>query len=133
MHQQQRTGLHRTALWTAVCGLACYAIQAAGLEGAGGTPTPDCPPAAQPVELVDPTVLGSGTPGSVTTAAIQAALDLGGHVTFDVGVSPVTIVLDAELVVRRTPAHSKAPRTPSSPTASSRGTSPPGRTRGGKV
>lgn len=62
---------------------------------------PDCPPAATPVELVDPTVLGDGTPGSVTTAMIQAALDAGGHVVFDLGPAPVTVGLAAELVVSR--------------------------------
>jgi predicted outer membrane repeat protein len=53
------------------------------------------------VVLVDPLVLGNGTPGSVTAGAIQAALDAGGHVTFDIGAAPATIVLDAELVASR--------------------------------
>jgi predicted outer membrane repeat protein len=83
-------------LGTLVFGLACLAFLSTA-----GTPTPDCPAAAQPVELVSPTVLGNGTPGSVTTAQIQAALNAGGHVTFDVGASPVTIALTAELVVSR--------------------------------
>jgi len=60
---------------------------------------PECIPAATAVVLNDPTVLGNGTPGSVTTAQIQAALDSGGHILFDVGQSPTTIELTAELVV----------------------------------
>jgi hypothetical protein len=54
-----------------------------------------------PVALVAPQVLGNGTPGSVTTAQIQAALDAGGHIRFDVGTAPVTIDLTSELNVTR--------------------------------
>jgi hypothetical protein len=78
-----------------------FVAVAALLAAAAAAQTPQCPPAAQPVPLVDPIVLGNGSPGSVTTAAIQSALDSGGHVTFDVGGAPATIVLDAELVVSR--------------------------------
>lgn len=60
-----------------------------------------CVPAAEVVEPANPTVLGDGTPGSVTRAEIQAALDGGGHVSFDLGPLPQTIVLDAELVITR--------------------------------
>ena len=60
-----------------------------------------CVPAAEIVEPASPTVLGDGTPGSVTRADIQAALDGGGHVSFDLGPLPQTIVLDAELVITR--------------------------------
>jgi hypothetical protein len=81
--------------------LAALAVHAGAPEAGAGFPSPDCPPAAAPVTLVNPTVLGDGTPGSVTTAAIQAALNAGGHVTFDVGSAPVTIVLTGELVVTR--------------------------------
>ena len=72
-----------------------------GSQRGGAPPAPDCPPAAQEVALVNPQVLGDGTPGSVTTAQIQAALDVGGQITFDLGPSPVTIALDSELVVTR--------------------------------
>ncbi len=84
----------------AAASLIAAMLSALPLE-AGSVPLPNCPPAATPVELVTPTVLGNGTPGSVTTAAIQAALDVGGHITFDVGPGPVTVELDAELVVSR--------------------------------
>lgn len=51
--------------------------------------------------LVNPTVLGNGTPGSVTTAAIQTALDAGGHILFNVGPTPTAITLTATLVINR--------------------------------
>lgn len=60
-----------------------------------------CTPAAEFVEPASPIVLGNGTPGSVTRADIQAALDGGGHIAFDLGQAPHTIVLDAELVITR--------------------------------
>jgi predicted outer membrane repeat protein len=77
------------------------ADQAGAASAPDGAPLPECPPAASPVALVDPTVLGNGTPGSVDAADIQAALDAGGQITFDLGAAPVTLVLDAELVVSR--------------------------------
>lgn len=46
-------------------------------------------------------VLGDGTPGSVNTAMIQAALDLGGAIVFSVGNNPVQINLSQTLVVSR--------------------------------
>jgi hypothetical protein len=66
-------------------------------------PIPDtvCTPAAGVVELVNPTVLGNGSPGSVTRSQIQAALDAGGHISFDLGPSPATVALDQELVITR--------------------------------
>jgi hypothetical protein len=51
--------------------------------------------------LVSPVVLGNGTPGSVTTAALQAALNAGGHIRFNLGPSPSTIVLTATLTINR--------------------------------
>ena len=59
-----------------------------------------CAPIA-PIPLVSPTVLGDGTPGSVTPAQIQAALDAGGHIRFDVGPAPTTIEVTSELIVTR--------------------------------
>ncbi|AVP98523.1 hypothetical protein C7S18_15605 [Ahniella affigens] len=47
------------------------------------------------------TVLGNGSPGSVTTAMIQAALDAGGAITFNLGSNPSTIVLTSTLTVSR--------------------------------
>lgn len=46
-------------------------------------------------------VLGDGTPGSVTTAQIQNALDSGGPVMFDLGTAPSTIELTSTLVASR--------------------------------
>ncbi len=60
-----------------------------------------CTPPTGAVKLTVPTVLGDGTPGSVEGPDIQAALDAGGHITFDVGSDPVTITLISELVVTR--------------------------------
>jgi hypothetical protein len=51
--------------------------------------------------VVGATVLGNGSPGSVTTAQIQAALDAGGPITFDLGASPSTIVLTSTLLASR--------------------------------
>ena len=66
-----------------------------------GIPNTVCVPAAEPVVLVNPTVLGDGSPGSVTRAQLQAALDAGGHITFDLGPDPQTIVLDQGLAITR--------------------------------
>lgn len=57
------------------------------------------PVAAEP--LVAPIVLGNGTPGSVSTAQIQAALDTGGAIRFDLGSAPSTIVVTSTLVASR--------------------------------
>jgi hypothetical protein len=54
-----------------------------------------------PTTLVSPTVLGNGAPGSVTAAQIQAALDTGGHIRFNVGSAPTTIPVSSELIVTR--------------------------------
>jgi hypothetical protein len=61
---------------------------------------PACAPLA-PIPLVAPQVLGDGTPGSVTSAQIQAALNAGGHIRFNVGTAPVTIDVTSELNVTR--------------------------------
>ena len=59
----------------------------------------DCTPPATPV-LSNPTVLGNGTSGSVTTAALQTALNVGGDIRLDVGTS--TIALTQELIISKT-------------------------------
>lgn len=46
-------------------------------------------------------VLGDGTPGSVTTAQIQDALDSGGPVVFDLGAAPTTVELTSTLLASR--------------------------------
>jgi polymorphic membrane protein len=70
------------------------ALSASAQEPAACAPVP-------PLTLVSPTVMGDGTPGSVTTAEIQAALDAGGHIRFDVGTAPATIDITSELTVTR--------------------------------
>lgn len=58
----------------------------------------DClAPAAPPVTA--PLVLGNGSAGSVTTAALQAALDAGGPVRLNIGTS--TLVVTSELRITR--------------------------------
>ena len=47
------------------------------------------------------TVLGNGSPGSVTTAQIQAALDVGGAIVINQGPAPSTIVVTQTLVASR--------------------------------
>jgi predicted outer membrane repeat protein len=64
-------------------------------------PATVCVPVATAVDPVGPTVLGNGSPGSVSRAQIQAALDAGGHIVFDLGSQPATVVLDQELVITR--------------------------------
>jgi len=58
----------------------------------------DCVTPATP-SLVAPVVLGNGSAGSVTTAQVQQALDAGGPIRLDVGVS--TLVLGTTLRVTR--------------------------------
>jgi hypothetical protein len=57
------------------------------------------PVTAEP--LVAPIELGNGTPGSVTTAQIQAALDSGGSIHFNLGSAPTTVVVTSTLVASR--------------------------------
>ena len=56
----------------------------------------DCAAPSAPV-LVNPTVLGNGSAGSVTTAALQTAIQNGNAVRLNIGAS--TLVLTQELVV----------------------------------
>lgn len=51
--------------------------------------------------LVAPTVVGNGTPGSISSAALQAALDVGGPILLDQGPTPTTVVLAQTLVASR--------------------------------
>lgn len=61
-------------------------------------PSFDCATPALP-QLSNPLVLGNGSAGSVSTAALQAALDSGGAIRLNIGSS--TLVLTAELRVTR--------------------------------
>jgi hypothetical protein len=90
-----------------VCVAACGggggnhdAVDAAGAGGPDAGPVtqppPVCviPPEGMPVDVTTPTtVVGTGTAGSCTAAALQAAVDQGGIVTFDCGPDPVTITI----------------------------------------
>lgn len=49
-----------------------------------------------------PKVVGTGTAGSCTSAALQSALFGGGHVTFNCGSSPVTITVSSTLYLCNT-------------------------------
>jgi hypothetical protein len=46
-------------------------------------------------------LLGNGTPGSVSTADIQNALNVGGVIRFNVGAAPTTIVVTSTLVANK--------------------------------
>jgi hypothetical protein len=53
------------------------------------------PSGAGPEDVSNPsTVVGSGTPASCTSAAFVSAVALGGIITFDCGLDPVTITLE---------------------------------------
>ena len=54
------------------------------------------PVAAEP--LAGAIVLGNGTPGSITTQQLQAALDIGGAIRLDQGANPSTLVVTQTLV-----------------------------------
>ncbi len=67
---------------------------------AQGVGAPDClPVAADPLQI--PQVLGDGTPGSVSTAQIQAALNIGGAIRFNLGAAPSSITLSEPLIISR--------------------------------
>ncbi len=76
-------------------------------EGGSGPVFPEGPPAGNPdgacavpaeaglVDTSSPThVIGDGTPGSCTSAAVVAAVAQGGIITFDCGPDPVTIAME---------------------------------------
>lgn len=46
-------------------------------------------------------VVGNGSPGSISAAALQAALDAGGPILLDQGPAPSTVLLSQTLVARR--------------------------------
>jgi hypothetical protein len=47
------------------------------------------------------TVVGTGVPGSITTAALQAALDAGGTIRLDQGPNPSSVLLTSTLIASR--------------------------------
>ena len=61
------------------------------------------PADAQPVDTSHPDhVVGNGTPGSCTSAALVTAVAAGGVITFSCGPGPVTITMSATAKVRNT-------------------------------
>lgn len=56
-----------------------------------------CPLEEDPVVLINPVLVGNGTPGSCTAAALQSALSGGGHVLCNCGPDPVTIQIGSTL------------------------------------
>jgi hypothetical protein len=59
------------------------------------------PPEAQAVDTSQPDrVIGDGTPGACTSAAVVEAVAAGGVITFDCGPAPVTVTLDETAKVR---------------------------------
>lgn len=51
--------------------------------------------------LTAPIIVGNGSPGSITTAQLQAALDAGGSVLLDQGPSASTVILTDTLIASR--------------------------------
>lgn len=94
----------------ALCAVLLAACAGNGSDGDGGWIDTDTdtdtgtPPVAiceaEPLaDVSSPTsVVGDGTPGSCTAAALQAAADGGGVITFDCGADPVTIVVSSQIV-----------------------------------
>jgi hypothetical protein len=79
-------------------------IAVVAILGAAAAPKAAAQSFCEPVPaetLVAPVVLGNGMPGSVTTAQIQAALDAGGHIRFDLGAAPTTLVVTSTLTASR--------------------------------
>lgn len=71
-----------------------------GAAGESGMPSSDCT-RLEPIEVSEPQVVGDGTPASCTEEALRAAASAGGHVTFDCGDEPVTVMLASTLVLNK--------------------------------
>ncbi len=72
-------------------------IPQAQTTDAFGSGLNSCQPPLTPVTLANPTIVTD-----CTQAGVQAALEQGGHITFDCGPNPVTISLTAPLVTSNT-------------------------------
>jgi hypothetical protein len=73
----------------------------AGTAGEGGAPDTDCM-RLEPVAMDAPDhTVGDGTPASCTEAALRAAAIAGGHIRFDCGAEPLTLTLEATLVISK--------------------------------
>ncbi len=76
--------------------LLFFALYHAG--AASGADICAVPPDGQPADTSSPTtVVGSGTPASCTAAALDAAVQKGGIITFNCGPAPVTIKLTQQI------------------------------------
>lgn len=74
----------------------------AGMSDGGPISTPICTPPVLPVDTRAPdAVVGTGTAASCTEAALDAALAVGGVVTFDCGAAPHTVTVTAEKRIDR--------------------------------
>jgi len=80
-----------TAVFVTLFALVPAAVAAAPPIGnAGGMAA--VPPEAEPIDTSNPdVVIGAGTPGSCTSAAVVSAVAQGGIITFDCGQAPVVI------------------------------------------
>ena len=75
---------------------------ASGGAAGGDVPAARCGQTPAAVDSSRPdTVVGDGTPASCTAAALQAALDRGGVITFDCGAGEHTLTVDTPLQVTR--------------------------------
>jgi hypothetical protein len=87
--------------------LIAAACLGGGCGGCDDGPTPHvfdpplsaCEVPAPPAPLPTDAVVGDGTPGSCTEAALRDALAAGGNITFDCGSGNVTIDVGAEVRV----------------------------------
>jgi hypothetical protein len=61
--------------------------------------TCEVPAAGMPVDTAGAAKVGDGTPASCTQAALQAAVDAGGVITFDCGPAPVTITMTQPILI----------------------------------
>lgn len=69
-------------------------------DGDGTPPGDACTPSIGLYDTSSPTaVIGTGTPDSCTGAALKAAAEQGGTITFDCGADPATIMLDETIVL----------------------------------
>jgi hypothetical protein len=83
----------------AVClGITTYASASEADSNAASSAAQICEAGPRPVDVSRPSsVVGKGTPESCTEAALSAAVEKGGIITFDCGSAPTTIALSQPL------------------------------------
>ena len=84
LHPRRPCSTHREPRWLAVGTVRLVVSLLLGMTLLSFRPPPSAFAAG---------VVGTGTPGSCTEAALDAALTGGGSVTFNCGASPVTITI----------------------------------------